>query len=1048
MKNERPGFIVVLSILFFLEGILFLSCNQKLFAESNVTNEDLAKGFGNPPASAKPQVWWHWMAGNVTREGITADLEAMADAGIGGAILFDAGLGTRWGVPEGTLEFNTPEWYETVKFAAIEAQRLGLELGIANCSGWANSGGPWNTPEYAMKGVVFTETEVKGGARVSVTLPQPIDYRGFYRDIAVLAFPKPASKYSVSDWTFKTFSDQRRRYTHPDTNEAPADAVVSKSTIIDLTKKTVNGELVWDAPVGEWVVLRIGYTALERMNGTGTKNGKGLECDKLSKEALRIHWANYVEKTVAALGSLAGSNGVLKTVLNDSYEVGAQNWTQDFEKAFAKRNGYDIMPWLPALAGRVVDSVTSTEKFYRDFRLTITEMFVENYAGEMRRLAHECGLQLAIEPYGILPSDDLLYGEQADIPTAEFWAKYNSPPWVRQVASIAHAKGRCIVAAESFTTNAKEGRWQNTPWSMKAKCDWNYTEGLNRIIYHRFAHQPWVNPARLPGMTMGPFGVHFDRTQTWWEQAKPWLKYQQRCQYMLQEGTFVSDAAWYCPAGYLYIDWGRNPHRMPVPVSEGFTYDFISSTTLAEMRVKDDRLVLPSGQSYSFLILPENFFELPEAGAKDIERLRGSGATIVAFEDAVAFLKTRTPDFACSDPAAKVSYIHRRNDNADWYFVASPDENPCRLVCSFRVTGRKPELWNAETGAFEPVRTYAVKDGVTTIPLTFGPCGSWFIVFREKDGDTVPAVLPSEKPQLFRSGVFELVKAEYGCFDEADYVPADVTKQLAACVKDGRLVCDAISHNDFRIKDPAEFRVKELRVTYREDGVLKTASAKEHGEIILPKPDMSLLDLPGEQTSVLHVTGTWTVLFPNAFAPNGLAVGAPETVVFDTLTDWTMRQEEGIKYFSGTAEYAKKITLTRLPSAGELVILDFGDVKNFGDVTVNGVTYPTLWKPPFRIDITDVVHQSGGTQPILQLTVKVTNLWPNRMIGDDYKPADSKYQQGEIMERRLIEWPEFIQGGKSSPSGRYTFTTWYHWTKDDKLLPSGLLGPVVLRYVK
>ncbi len=1027
---------------------LVLSATSVYAEKTGVNGDDLALGFADPPASAKSQVWWHWMAGNVTREGITADLEAMADAGLGGAILFDAGLGTRWGVPEGPLVFNTPEWYATVKFAAMEARRLGLELGMANCSGWANSGGPWNTPEYAMKTVVFTETEVKDEGRVSIRLPQPKNSLGFYRDIAILAFPKTASKYSVSDWTFKIFSDPGRKYTFPDTTEAPADAVVPKSGIIDLTKKTADGVLTWDIPEGEWVVLRIGYTALNRVNGTGTQNGKGLECDKLSKEALRIHWSNYVEKTVAALGPLAGTNSVLRTVLNDSYEVGTQNWTQDFEKAFAERNGYDIMPWLPTLAGHVVDSVAATEKFYRDFRLTITELFAENYAGEMRRLAHKCGLQLAIEPYGEIPSDDLLYGEQADIPTAEFWAKYNSPHWIRQVASIAHAKGRRFVAAESFTTNAEEGRWQNTPWSMKAKCDWVYTEGLNRIIYHRFAHQPWVKPARLPGMTMGPFGVHFDRTQTWWEQVKPWLKYQQRCQFMLQEGTFVSDAAWYCPAGYLYINWGKNPHHMPVPVVDGFTYDFISSTTLAEMQVNEGRLVLPSGQSYSFLILPEMFFEIPEANAKDLDRLRASGATIVAFEDAASFMKARTPDFACTDPLAKIAYIHRRNVDTDWYFVASPDETPCSLVCSFRVVGRKPELWNAETGAIEQVKTYAVKDGVTTMPLTFGPCGSWFVVFRKKETGKPPVVLPPEKPKTLQNGVFELVKAEYGCFDKADDVSADVTKQLASCVKDGSLFCSGISHHTFRIKDPAINRVKELRVTYREDGVLKTASAKEHSTIMLPIPDKSLLDLPGEQTAVTPVTGAWTVSFPNAFAPNALAVGAPETVVFDSLADWTIRREEGIKYFSGTAVYSKKISTLGMHSADERVILDLGNVKNFGDVTVNGVTYPTLWKPPFRIDITDVVRQEGSSRDSLQLTVKITNLWPNRMIGDDFKPADSKFEQGKIMERRLIEWPQFIQEGKPSPSGRYTFATWGHWTKDDKLLPSGLLGPVVIRHVR
>ena len=230
--------------------LLLLLTVPFLVGMTKENDEELTRKFIDPPASAKPQVWWHWMNGNVTREGITADLEAMANVGLGGGILFDAGLGTRWGVPEGTLTFNTPEWYEMVKFAATEAQRLGLELGIANCSGWANSGGPWNTPEYAMKRVVYTETELKGGVQNSIKLDQPENPMGFYRDIAILAFRKPATKYSVSDWTFKTFSNPGRKYTHPDTTEAPADAIILKKGIVNLTEKCQEGVLTWDTPKG------------------------------------------------------------------------------------------------------------------------------------------------------------------------------------------------------------------------------------------------------------------------------------------------------------------------------------------------------------------------------------------------------------------------------------------------------------------------------------------------------------------------------------------------------------------------------------------------------------------------------------------------------------------------------------------------------------------------------------------------------------------------------------------------------------------------------
>ena len=916
---------------------------------------DLEAGFRAPPDAAKPQVWWHWMAGNVTRAGITADLEAMAEAGIGGAILFDAGLGTRWGVPEGTLAFNTPEWYAAVKFAAEEAKRLGLELGMANCSGWANSGGPWNTPYYAMKTVCFTATAVKGGGTVKVALPQPEDKVGFYRDIAVVAFPTPAEPFELKDWKFKCFSDPGRKYDVADTRVAPAAAVVRREEVRALTADFADGTLACTLPPGDWTVLRVGYRALDRQNGTGTRLGKGLECDKLSKEALRIHWANYVEKTVKALGpGLAGPNGPLRTVLNDSYEVGTQNWTHGFERTFAEHAGYAITPWLPALCGRVVGSVAETEHFYRDFRLAVTDAFAANYAGEMRRLAHACGLQLAIEPYGEIPSDDLLYGEHADIPTAEFWAKLDSPHWVRQAASIAHAKGRRLVAAESFTTNAQEGRWQNTPWSMKAKCDWVYSEGLNRIIYHRFAHQPWTSPVRLPGMTMGPFGVHFDRTQTWWNQAKPWLKYQQRCQFLLQEGAFVCDVAWYCPAGYLYINWGHNPHKMPVPVPTGFTYDFVSDTTLAEMRVENGELVLPSGQRYRTLVLPEQAFELLPASRAGVARLKAAGAEILTFEEAKGVLAARAPDVAWNDRAAKLNWIHRRDAGADWYFVASPRETPCRVDVSFRVAGRVPELWNPETGEVTKGVPYAAKDGVTTVRIPFEPCASWFVVFRAPETSAPPSALP----------------------------PAPAFDELTPL----KVACGA------------------TEVTRRD------------------------------------VTGPWTLAFPVDWYVGGLAV---KTLELSALADWTTFDDPDLKFFSGTATYRKTLAVTP-PAAGTRLFLDLGDVKHFADVTVNGRACPTLWKPPFRVDVTDAAA-SGR----LELVVRVTNLWPNRLIGDDFKPEDCTFDSAApLMQRHLNGWPSFIRENRPSPSGKVTFATWKHWTKDDAPLPSGLLGPVSLLTVR
>ena len=272
-----------------------------------------------------------------------------------------------------------------------------------------------------------------------------------------------------------------------------------------------------------------------------------------------------------------------------------------------------------------------------------------------------------------------------------------------------------------------------------------------------------------------------------------------------------------------------------------------------------------------------------------------------------------------------------------------------------------------------------------------------------------------------------------------------MTRQLAGGVRDGRLVCARIHHNAFRIADPAENRVKTLRVTYRADGVEKVAAAQEGGALELPCVDNLLLDLPGEPVGERPVAGAWHVAFPNGFKPNALARGAEERVVFDALVDWTKRPEEGIRHFSGTAAYARTIDLAGLAvPAGGKVILDLGEVRDFAEVTVNGQTFPVLWKPPFRVDVTEAARRG---QP-LNVAVRVTNLWPNRLIGDDFKAEDCDFAQGTLMERHLNSWPAWVLEGRESPSGKWTFATWKHWTKDEPLLPSGLLGPVVLRAVK
>ena len=523
--------------------------------------------FRNPPQEAKPHTWWHWMNGNVTKEGITADLEAMARVGIGGAQIFDAGLA----LPKGPVAFASDAWFDCLVHADREAKRLGIELCIANCSGWTSSAGPWITPELSMKYVVDTTVRVKGGERFDGQLPLPKKTNGFYEDIAVLAFPEPsaakAALRDLPDFDMQVFRGRGNfrmgageggpQMPLRITDElAPPEACVASREIIDLTSQMrSDGSLAWEAPKSHaaWIVLRVGYMANGRTNRSASKAGLGLECDKLDPHALDVHFDAYVGRLLKRLPK----DRALKGVLLDSYEVFGQNWTRGFERSFVEATGYSITKFLPVLAGYPVDGAARTETFLRDFRRVISTLFSRNYSGRLRARCNENGLILYCEPYGNGPFNDLEFARECDVPMSEFWRpreadrdlaalsrqtnrSYMECRWgnkalgnSKTVAATAHVWGRRIVGAEAFTSypDSGSGRWLASPFAMKLQCDRVFSEGVNRMIFHRYVHQPWTNPTRYPGMTMAAYGAHLERTQTWWEHgAKEFFTYMARAQ--------------------------------------------------------------------------------------------------------------------------------------------------------------------------------------------------------------------------------------------------------------------------------------------------------------------------------------------------------------------------------------------------------------------------------------------------------------------------------------------------------------------------------------
>ena len=439
---------------------------------ASVRADSIEDGFRNPPDSAKPQTWWHWMNGNITKEGITADLEAMKRVGIGGATIVNVDCG----IPAGPVKFLSPEWRTLFKFTVQEADQLGLELCVENCAGWSSSGGPWNTPEHAMQRVTTSEQKVKGPMHFSGVLPPPPARLGYYRDIAVLAFRTPEGedgtekRLLIDNINAKSGANGEFVLSSPAKGRVAAGLVVQRTGIVDLTRELhADGRLEWDVPSGDWTILRLGYTPTGVENHPAPAEGTGLECDKFSREALDAHWAGFVQKVLDDLGPLAGKGKALNNVLIDSYEVGGQNWTPQFRSEFEKRRGYDPLLYLPTLTGRVVDSPEVSERFLWDLRRTIADLFAENYYGHFQELCHQHGLKASFEPY-TGPFESLQCGAAADIPMGEFWVGGAPDSSIKLAASIGHIYGRSIIGAESFTAapGPQHGRWLDDPYSLKA----------------------------------------------------------------------------------------------------------------------------------------------------------------------------------------------------------------------------------------------------------------------------------------------------------------------------------------------------------------------------------------------------------------------------------------------------------------------------------------------------------------------------------------------------------------------------------------------------
>lgn len=1006
-------------------------------------DDELAAGFANPPADARPLVFWQWVNGNVTQEGIRLDLEWMQRIGLAGALMFDIGFRTP-PVPQYVAQrvgFGAPEWSRAVAFAAREARRLGLLLGAQSSGGWSVSGGPMVPADDAMKKLVWSETEVTPRSPRDLRLPPPPSVSGPYqdlpisnqdhreptrsRDVAVIAFrspdveqrsaPAPAELRGAGLDAVKAALLQDGRYDaqvrlSPDTpaviearlkfvpraltlggtgaalpafelesskdgkhyqrvvtqtrmlqaapvttlalggehrfwrlrfgnapveltelrfergarfnlaqaaagfgvpdDRAPtastfqASEVIDRTQILDLTARTQpDGTLQWRPERGRWTVLRFGWSLTGRRTVPATAESIGLEVDKLDPAAVRAFASSFYDLYARSIGDA----GRLDIVLTDSWEAGQQNWTPRMFEEFATRRGYDLRPWMPALAGRIVGDAGATEKFLADFRRTIADLVAEHYA-TIASVARGRGMSYYSQAPGTdLPTlvDGLAAKGRVDVPTAEFWYwPEDQPPQaahladVREASSAAHLYGKPLVAVESLTTRG-EAAWAQGPAQWRRMMDRFFAEGANKVILHTSAHQPFTD--RLPGITLRQFGQHFTRNETWAEDARPWIDYLSRVSFLLQQGARVADLAWYLghgtPQPMSFLETGESPRP------RGIDFDLINDEMIARLYSCGERLCLPGGASYRALLLDRT--PSSPATLRKLDELARGGASLIGAHPAalenIQLAYSRgllAPDVDAGDDDS-LHWTHRAAGDADWYFLTNQSARRFAGPLRFRVANRHAEIWDAVTGGKTPTN-YSASGDHTSVQLVIEPWSSLFVVFEGKPRAMLARGEPSRVPML--------------SLDEG-------------------------------------WNVK-------------------------------FLDGPAPREQQRLASGSWTR---------------------HTLPD--------IRYYSGRALYSRRITVPASRLAGNhRVELDLGAVGEMARVKVNGRDLGLWWSAPFRADVTDALRAGDN-----QLEIVVTNYWANRLIGDEQPDAR-----------------------------RTTFAPIRPYTADSPLRPSGLLGPVRL----
>lgn len=1119
--------VKTLASLFFVLILFFLTrCGV---SDKNI-GSNLESGFLNPPDSARPRVWWHWMNGNITIEGIRADLEWMHRVGIAGFQNFDAALMTPK-IVEKRLVYMTPEWKDAFRFTTNLADSLGLEMAIAGSPGWSESGGPWVKPEEAMKKFVWSETRIEGGKIFKGTLPKPPATTGpfqnltmresfsltgapemappeYYADAAVIAYhipdsdiplgilrPKvtssggkfnlealtdgdlttstllPFTKPGENAWvmfefaqpqsiqaltivgggnpgmfgfggdqsprTLEASNDGRNfkkiidipivgieektlafnpvsssfyRFTwqtpkpRPAINigagfgfddlsmpkepegtkiaelvlypvarvnrfeekaafatatdlysvmnpEIRAEEAVKKSEVIDLTSEMKpDGTLEWTPPAGNWIIVRLGYSLTGHKNSPASPEATGLEVDKLNATHVKLYFNKYLDQYKDATGGLMGAKG-LQYMITDSWEAGTQNWTDNMIDEFARRRGYNMISWIPVLTGHIVESSKESDRFLWDFRKTLSELVAENHYDQLTEILKERGMRRYTESHEsgrAFIGDGMEAKRKAAVPMSATWTPGGLDPGT-EVATRYKADVR-----ESASVAHIYGQNLVAAESMTAiGSAWAWSpESL----------KPTADMELASGLNR--FVIHTSVHQPVNDKI-PGLGLGPFGQWFTRHDTWAEQAGpWidYLARSSYMLQQGR--------FVADIVYYYGEDNNITAL-FGDKLPSIPDGYNYDF-VNTDALVNLLSVKNSSITTPGGMSYKVLVLDANSRYMTV--PVLKKIRDMVKSGAIVVGDKPVDTPSFSDNKDEFGAIV---------NELWANEKGEnnvgtgkiFAGLPLQDVLNNMNIKPdFTYTkPQDNTSLLFVHRRLDNTDIYWINNRNS--RSEELEVSMRVTGKSPEIWHPETAKTEQASFIIENGVT------------RVPLHLEANDAIFM-----VFRNKTSEKARTITLPK-----------EVLLTTIEGSWSVSFQDKR-------GAPARATFEALTAWNDNSDPGIKYYSGTGTYTRKL---EAPAdwfkEGSQLWLDLGSVKNLAEVIINGKSIGEVWKTPFRINITGALNPGENN-----IEIKVTNLWVNRLIGD-------------------------LQPGVSK---KITYTTMPFYRPDSPLKTSGLLGPV------